>query len=655
MTDFYSTVPKGLQENLVKRVEWRTRAAKDAGFRRAVITACKHDFLYFLNGWSWLYEPRPRFGSDGRKLPTIIPFITWPHQDPVIREVRKHLGTRDIGIEKSRGEGMSWIGILLAMHDWLFDPGSKVGLVSNTEKKADDPNNMDSLGAKIDWELVRLPKWMAGEKDRDYKRNLADHSWVNLRNASQINAFAATSDAGRAGRYKWFLPDELAFWERGQDSKFMTSIRGSTESRLVISTPNGNEGEYYQYMHTPSNVVRLTLDWKDNPTRNRGLYTLVNDKPVAVDAVNNPLLPEYAPPSEAVLTMLSRLRNKGFTLDKRKRSAWYDNECDRADSTPQSIAQELDRDYGGSMYRVFGTDFIETANKGVTGPKTQGILSYHPETLKPEFDPTDRGQLLVWCPLDVRRLPPRHQYAVGCDVSTGLGGSYTSNSVACVVDFTTMEQVAEFVSNSLPPSDFADYSMALAKWFFDAYLIWEHNGPGAVFTKRVQTMQYANAYRRKQQFKNSVKRTSDLGWWTTGETKEAMFGEFLRTVRSSELTLRSKMLVDECGQYVRLGSQGEICHVLSGTTDDDSSRGKAHGDRVIACCVALQAVRDRPLASQSLVNESLDNPPMGTLAWREKFHREALADEDSVWDDRTCDDMAAGERLWSNSTRSAML
>jgi len=651
MPDLYKTVPKSLRENLEYRVTLRKRAEKDTGFRRAMMTACKHDFLFWLNGWAFLFEPRTRFGSDGRQLPKIIPFITWPHQDPVIIEIKKHLGSRDIGVTKSRGEGMSWIGILLALHDWLFDPGAKIGLVSNTEKKADDPGNMDSLGAKIDWELKKLPGWMVPT----FKRNMADHSWVNEWNGAQINAFAATTDAGRGGRYKWFLCDELAFWDRGKDSDFMASIRGATDSRLVVSTPNGSDGEYFSYMHTPSNVVRLTLDWKDNPTRNRGMYEFKNGKPVGVDPANNPLLnnvdqsplppKDYNPVNRATLDLFSRLVRKGFKLEGRKRSPWYDNECDRADSTPHSIAQELDRDYGGSMFKLFGTDFTEAAAKGVKAPTIQGMLSYHPETLAPDFDSSHDGQLLLWLNLDIKKRPPKHRYAVGADVSTGLGGSYTSNSVAHVIDLDIMAQVGEFSTNTMPVSDFADFSIALSKWLFDAYLIWEHNGPGAGFTARVKTRQYANVFRRKEQFKNSSKRTNDLGWWSNRPNKEAMFTAFYQAVKSGELTLRSDYLVKETAQYVRIN--GRIEHVLNGTTDDESSKGEAHGDRVIAACVALQGAKDRPLASRA-INEANDpdNPPYGTLAWREKFHRDSRTREDDVWDDRTCDDLAAGEKLF---------
>ena len=97
---FLDVVPKGLADNLRYRLALRERCRDDDGFRRAVLSACKRDVLYFFNAVCFLFEPRPRV-ANGVKLPSIIPFITWPHQDPVIRTIKEHLGFEDIGVEKA--------------------------------------------------------------------------------------------------------------------------------------------------------------------------------------------------------------------------------------------------------------------------------------------------------------------------------------------------------------------------------------------------------------------------------------------------------------------------------------------------------------------------------------------------------------------------
>lgn len=638
--DFYKDVPRGFEENLQYRIDVRTEAARNPKFRRAMMTACKHDFLFWCCAFVWLFEPRPRFGSDGRALPKMIPFIPWDHQIPVILDIKKYLGLRDIAVEKSRGEGMSWICILLALHDWLFDDMAKVGLVSNTEKKADDPGNMDSLMAKIDWELTKLPRWMAGTPGVDWTRNKSDHSLVNHRNDSQINAFAATADAGRAGRYKWFGPDELAHWDSPKDSDFMTSISGSTDSRLVISTPNGSSGAYYNFVHTPSNAIRLKLHWSQNNYKSRGLYTFERGVPVAVDPVNNPLPTEYTPPSQGVLDMFSQLRQKGFRLEGKTRSPWYDQECYKADSTPQKIAQELDLDYGGSTYRIFGADFFDHANRGVMQPLLEGSIIYHPEKLEVDFDKVVGGPVKLWAQLDHQNRPPPRPYIISADLSTGLGGSYTSNSVVQVIDQISREQVLEFAVNTIQPGDFADLCISIAKWFWDGHLAWEQNGPGNAFGKRVIENGYANIYYRTLLWRRSNRRTKSPGFWTDKNTKEALFAEIINGVKTKAILLRSAALVAECEQYVRIN--GKIEHVGAATTSDDSSKGEAHGDRVMSLGVGLMACKERPFDAKN--REEMDNHNLlpGTMAYRHKEWEESQKRDNDEWDSRDNYDLAVG-------------
>jgi hypothetical protein len=626
MAEFYRQVPKTLQENLEYRLELRKRSLDDLHFRRAMWAACKHDVLFWMNAWCWLYEPRPQI-VDGTMLPTQIPFITWPHQDGPILTMRENLGWKDIGLEKSRGQGASWIGVLLALHDWLFLPGAKVSIVSSTEKKADDPEDPDSLFWKIDWELKRLPKWMSGARDADWKRNIQNHTLTNLRNDSRITAYACTADIARGGRARWFLMDELASWGQPQDEAAMRSTQHVTKSRLLVSTPEGTEGAYARAMHEPSNMIRLILDWKDNPWQNQGLYRHVKGRPTAIDPVNNPLPPNY---EEESRELHSQLRARGFKLDGETRSPWYDQECARTNATPQSIAKELDRDYGGSMFRIFGQDFFRQTEESVRKPICRGVLDFHPESMDPEFDLVENGPVLLWTPLDVLNRPPLHAYAAAADVSTGLGGSYTSNSVLTVIDMNTMEQVLEFSTNTMAEEDFADFCIVVAKWFHNAYLSWEHNGPGAKFTKRIVDKRYPHVYHRTVFTRVRKVKRKEVGWFTNKETKEVMFGELNRSVKTGELKLRSKDLITECGQYVR-GADGKITHVMS-QEDDDSSKGESHGDRVISIAVCLQAVRDRPL--QVVEKQTMDSPPPYTMAARMKEYEDSLK-QDEDWDDRT--------------------
>lgn len=626
LSERYKIVPTELRANLRFRRDMLMRCQADKAFREAIWKVCKEDCLFFFNAMCWVYEPRPRIVG-GIRLPHQMPFIAWDHQVPAILEIRENLGLCDIGVEKSRGEGMSWIGILLAMHDWLFEDMAAIGFVSKDEVSADDPNDPDSLMWKCDFTLKKLPLWMAGSRDKDWKRDVSKHVLRNLRNESTISAYAATGNVASGGRKKWFLKDELAKFPKPSDKEAMASTQHVTNCRLIVSTPKGSDGAYYDLMHEPSNMVKVVLDWKMNPTRNRGLYEFVGGLPVALDP-NNPLPPHYNPPTEDVLDMFSRLRRKGFKLEGRQRSPWYDRECDRAGATPQNIAQELDRDYGGSAYRVMGVAFITKVEGTIVQAVKEGDVDFGREKLDHlRFIETTGGPLKIWVPLDSLGNPPRSQYALGADIAAGTGGSFSSNSTLWGLDLVTGDQILEFASNTIAPTDFADLSIAIAKWLFEAYLAWEANGPGTSYTRQVMSRGYDHVYMRKNVSRRGEARTKEPGWWTDDRSKEVMFGDMQKAVITNEIVIRSVETLKEFGKYIR--KEGKIHHALVKNAADDS-KGASHGDRAIAACVCLQAAKDRPLGDAAKM-DAIEAPP-GTMARRLQDYEDAQRSKDDVWD-----------------------
>lgn len=641
-SELFKLVPTDLLENLEFRHKLWSRAHGDVGFQADMMKACREDILFWLSAFVFLNEPRDRYFSDGRLKPKVMPFIPWPHQIPVILQIRENIGKRTIVVKKSRGEGMSWIGLLMAMHDWLFFDGKKIGLVSSTEDKSDDPGNMDSLLAKVDWELDKLPKWMGGYPDVHFKRGKTNHSFVNWRNGSQINAFAATSDTGRAGRYTWFMPDELAFWKRPKDQEFMDSIRGSTESRLIISTPNGMNGAYYKVCMNPGSALTLVLDWKDNPSKNRGMYKVIGDQPFLLDPIGNPY-PDPIPAGWQIPNqkMFGDLRMKGFKIEGTTRSPWYDSQCLEPDATARSVASEIDMDFGGSMHKFFFPEFFKKAEATIRPPSWRGRLDWLNDPLKAVLVEEDGGKdLKLWCPLD-KGNPPLHSYAMGIDLSRGEGGAYTSNSVCSIIDLVTMEQVAEWATNTVDPASFADGCVALAYLFRGAYMMWEHNGPGSVFSARMLELRYANVYYRAEKYARTKQLTGvrKVGWVSGPVSKNTVIEQFRRATMLGELTIRSSALLDECSEYIIVPNttNAEIRHNAAGRSEDDPNQGQQHGDRVIAMCVALEGAKDRPVSSSQLQQAIADKNAGGlrTFGGRTRHIEEQQQEQDDVWDNRS--------------------
>lgn len=659
-----------MEGNLAYRLELQERANNnEPGVREGILEAAKNDILWFLNAICWLHETRKRYDSKGRRLPTQIPFITWPHQDPAILAIRESLGVCDIGVEKSRAEGMSWIMVLMALHDWLFEEGIEIGLVSSTEDKSDTPNKVGSLLGKLDWELARIPQWMVGPKmksgvkreDAGWIRNVKDHTFTNLQRGNIISGYAATGDVGRGERFLWFGFDEIAAndWQMGgNDYRAVESTRDTTDSRLLISTPNGRHGAYYESLTTDSNIAKVRISWKDNTSKNRGLYRFVRDKIVAVDPVNNPLPLDYWPScSTEVLNRFARLRRKGYDLHKGERSPWYDRECDRPLATPQSVAKELDMDYGGTMRHVFPATVMEIAEGTVEEPYSRGEVSIL-DNGKFDFTYDTVGRLHLWETLDAHRRPPAGPYTIACDVAQGGGGGHSTNSVMTVVNNITREQAAEFATNTMQPEEFCNLVLGCCEWFNNAFLIWEHMGPGTAFGSRVLDAGYTHYYMRAVKWKvrgRGKRRAAPTapGWVhsgsKSGDDKERICADLRAAIREGEIILRSKSLVNELSHYTYDEERQHIKHSLVKTGSEVS-----HGDRVIAIALALQAMKTRPLPPIKVPKpfqwDFRNPPPYGTPAHRLwEAEMELKADRDD-WDHRSTSDLSGRRNLQSWKT-----
>jgi len=599
LSKLYDQVPKDLTGNLEYRRDLLAWA--DTRERQRVLwTACHEDILFFINAFCWLYEPR-----NSRLVGTtsnVIPFITYPFQDEAFTEMNDILGDRDIGIEKSRDLGATWMFLTLFFYHWMFRDFSSLGIMSRNADLVDKPGKKDTLMWKLDFLLLGdgnkggLPGWM---RPRSTYRSIM--LMENRDNGSTFEGASTTEDAFRGGRKKAIGIDEFAAFPSGDDYKSLAAAQHATDCRIFVSTPKGASGAYYDVMHQPSNMHKVILDWKDHPDRKPGLYT-------ATDGVLEILDNDYVFP-------------EGYkhVLDGKIRSPYYDRECLRPGATPQSIAQELDRDYGGSEYQIFGKDLYENGKRGVLRPYSRGVLHYDQETLEPDFNETEDGPFLVWCHRDSRDYPvATGQYVIGCDISAGLGGSYSSNSVACVVDTVTGQQVAEFASNTLRPEAFADLVLAACKWFRNAYLIWEMNGaPGGAFGRQVIERQYGNIYYREMDNRSYRKKTRNPGWFSSDKNKLAVLTQMSSAIQSGEYMVRSNRLLDECRQYVY--KDGKVVHSRSVKTQDDSSKGQSHGDRVIAAALAWHGIKDRPAIKKN-EEETTEEVPYGCMAWRLQEH-----------------------------------
>lgn len=599
-------------ENMEWRVALRKICQKNANARNAVIAKCADDVVYFFQGFCYLFEPRPK--------PKKIPFILWEHQVPVVRAMDENLGECDMGLEKSRAEGASWMFLMMFFHRWLFAPYSTFGLVSRTEDAVDLKDDPDSLMWKYDFQLEHLPPWMT---PKVWNRSYGNHTLINKDNNSSITGYSAVGDVASGGRKVAFAMDELAKFPKGSDYDAMNSTQHVTDCRILVSTPKGSTGAYYDAMHEEGNMIKLILDWKDNSSKNQGLYR-VDKNGISHDM--NASRPLTAEQRSGLSDLHEKLRRRGYKLEGSVRSPWYDTQCLRAGATPVGVAQELDRDYGGSEAQLFGPDAQAMVKATCKPPNITGMLGYDNETYKPLWENRPLGDFHLWHQLHHGK-PAESNYVIGCDVASGLGGTMTSNSVLQVIDLVGSEQVAEYATNVVKPSDFAEFAYAVCKWYHNAFLIWEDNGPsGQAFHNRFMEFSYSNIYFRKSGHKGLGKAfTNKPGFHTDDKNKPVVIQDLDYAIRADQLRIRSSNLQKELGDYVY--KDGKIIQAKATRTQDESSKGAAHGDRVIALALAWHVAREKERGEKFKVSQG---PPQGSPAWRrEKWQKKQK--EEALW------------------------
>jgi hypothetical protein len=602
---------------------------------------CARDPLFFLNTFAYLLETRGKqdwnttaqYGTN-----KVIPFITRGYQDSLIMDTLQYLGRVDITIPKSRETGISWmIGGALAAWDWIFHDQTHIGFVSKDLLSANNPDDPDALFSKFHFLLQHLPYWLLAPTD--YERNITKNTFKNLRNNSSLTAYAAKADIARGGRKGWMLMDEFHFFEQGDDYAALDSTVHVTPCRVFVSTANrdrGMAGAFYDVVSDATkNGVVIVIDWKDDPDKRRGLYRselidgtetyklIIEDTEFWDQYANddgetyrNPLPVEEDAEDD----------NYPFLLDGRTRSLYYDHVWNRPGSTPQSVAAELDRNFGGATAQIFNPQLLERAITSIKHVVQSGDLVRIPDKDNEwKFQPLAvGGQTQLWMNLvegpECKLAPPEAEYVFGADISAGTGGEWSSYSALEGLNKETGEHVFEWRSNRLDPIQFAELAVWVCKWFHGAYLVPEVNGPlGQLFiNKAARDLKYNNIYRRVKAGVGYREPTERIGYVNADRGIE-LLKNMESQLRNKRVQLNSKIALDECSRYFM--KNGKLVHSAAEATEDGASMGLAHGDAAIALGCAVYGIDEIPLVPEEEVKSEA---PYQSFLWRRQQFEKVL-------------------------------
>lgn len=604
--------------NLEYRARIREAAIGDKGLRRDLIEMCKLDTLFFFSVFLEVIEPRER---DAMKR--IRPFVPRPAQQVAVFQMEQVWGRSDAVWEKSRGEGATYLVVGRMLKAWLWEPFFKGAIASKSEKDVDAKDEMSSVMPKIDYQLSRLPYWMRPAW-KDVRRTSEPPLLANLTNGAGIRGYACSDDLGTGGRVTVWLWDEMAKFRAGKDQEALDSTSGTSNCRMLVSTYAGTTNCYAKIARDPdSGLVKIRLPWWHNPERNQGLFTLdERDNPVPVDVV------KFGEPDVDFLdlwpAMSERLAMRGYKFPRGKLlSPWYCRECLRAGMFPRSMAQEYDMDPQGTESCFFQAATVDDIKRR-TAEKPWGRYSLSEDANgEPILVANPQGPLRAWCLVDKKGRPViQSSNVIGCDISQGVTTDRSTNSVAAIFS-ARGKQVAEYVTRSEDPGQFAESSVKLGKLFaylnHDAFLIWEHEGSVASrFFKRLDELKYRRIYRREKLDTDGRTRTVQPGV-VTSNSKDVVLGEFREAYHSGEIVVKSEEGHDELHQFV-YDANGKLVNIHEKNADDPSGVGRNHADRVMAYAVSRVGLTDQPVVA---ARETEDIRP-GSMAWRQQERQRVI-------------------------------
>jgi len=602
-------VPRDIWDNIQYRGEMLKLAGNDKLAAQQLRAMCSRDPLFYLNTFCYSYSPKDSAYGDSR-----TPFTTYKFQDEAILDLLDCINCgRDGVTPKSREMGASWMGLCVIEWCWHFRDMLSFLLVSRKEDLVDKKGFPGSLFWKIDYLHKYQPRWLLptdrwlGGMDPGRKALHLE----NLDNGSMIDGESTTENVGVGDRRTAMFIDEFSAFKTDDGYAVLRGTRDVTNCRLFNSTPRGQNAFYEVCTKTTARVIRM--HWSRHPLKNLGLYQ------ADADTGKVDLQDDY----RGMVTVLAKGDRKSqqvmfpddykFVKDGKLRSPWYDMQCNRCVSL-QEIAQELDIDFLGSDYQFFDSEAIDILKKQYCRPpELVGDLEYDPITLAPKrFYEHKDGKLRLWLALDSRGRPAMdRKFVLGTDVSAGTGAS---NSASSVVDKETGEKVGVWKDPHALPNPCAAFTIALAKWFNNAFMVWDRSGPtGEVFTKVIVKHGYGHIYYRRNEKKVSRKITDEPGVFLTPGTKTAVFEDYRDALGNHRFINRSDTGMDECKQYIRKPDQ-TVEHSASANTQDPSGARTAHGDEVVADALANLGLDER----QESHEPQEPDIPVGSLAWRRK-------------------------------------
>lgn len=480
-------------------------------------------FIRFLQKYCYIQDKI-------EKRPSL--FRLWPAQLRILPEI---FSAMLLIVLKARQLGLTWLCAAYCLWVVCFHPMKLIVVIS----------------AKGDWAvefldrvyfiLARLPDWMLPKVLKDTSEVFRVH---HKEGNSEIKSLT-TTEAGAQSKTPDILILDETCWNPYVREIYNASLPGieSAGGRIIVISNSIKAAPgwgwtkeiFVNSMKGVNGFKRIFMSWMDRPGRPE------NFRAIQIEAGMDPEdVIEHYPESESEAIAALSGSYFGNTLNKHEASC-----------RPGSKG-EIRRDR-------FGDIVFEVESKGIIE------LWRYPYYLLEDWD----GH--YW----------ERRYAIGSDVSEGLGQSY---SVGYVMDRHFDELVCRVRSNRLDAVQWADILDLLARWYNNAnnhaktdgaVICAERTGAGQTTVKEL-LKKGANQYVRLVPGKVGSPVTKELGWHESEQAKHELCGDLKHWFRTTTGGFYDALLLEECSHTIkhegtqRIGPEDDTklwdCVVAAGCT-----------------------------------------------------------------------------------------
>lgn len=395
----------------------------------------------------------------------------------------------------------------------------------------------------------QLPRWVWGadyygtpEKEKKSIFIKDSQIEIELPNGTKVISVATSVSALRGYSPTYLIFDEAAFIDNGAElyAAAITSLSTGGKA-ILISTPQGYDSLYYktyeQSIKGENDYNIIEMKWYQDPRYNKDLKWLMKDQET-IDEI------------EFTYDSFERMIKLGY----KPTSTWYVSMCKGMNNDKRKIAQELDVSFLGSGGNVIDDEDIEKQNrKYVEEPKFID---------KTWFD-GNTGLVKIW-----KTPEEAHQYILAADVS---GGNKIDNSTFVILDFDTMEQVAEY-QGKIPPDLFANPIKEYAEKY-NAYVVVDNIGIGDTTVRKLVELGCPNMHYDKtsqssniQLIENNISdNNGKVAGFNINGVRTQLISHMEIMVRTEGVKIRSKALTSEMKTFIYRNNRADH---MEGYTND---------------------------------------------------------------------------------------